>query len=209
MPPSGRFARRTRALVVSSSPRVMRVRRGRSSAAWSCLRRAPSPGPSMERSGAASSAQSLETTSPEGSHAVTRAVCWLRPSWLSLSRPARGNGSVRHAGRSRRGGAPCGPRLRGRCCDHGARGDAAVVGFDLVPATVAADGLDGGPTHQATSLLGDRPSPHLGSDWRWRGVRPAHEHSRSGEAKRATSPISATNTAASTGPTPCMAWMAR
>ncbi len=33
------------ALVVSSSPRVVRVRRGRSSAAWPCLRRAPSPGP--------------------------------------------------------------------------------------------------------------------------------------------------------------------
>jgi hypothetical protein len=64
-------AGRTRALVVSSSPRVVRVRRGRSSAAWSCLRRAPSPGPSMERSGAASRAQSHRTTAPEGGHAVT------------------------------------------------------------------------------------------------------------------------------------------
>jgi hypothetical protein len=107
--------RGTRALVVSSSPRVVRVRRGRSSAAWSCLRRAPSPGPSMERSGAASSAQSLVDDPPFGGHAVTRAVCWLRPSWLSSPRPAPGNGSPRHAGRSRRAGAPFWPPPPGRC----------------------------------------------------------------------------------------------
>ena len=102
-------------------PTEVRVRRGRSSAAWSCLRRAPLPGPSMERSGAASSAQShIDDHAPKGGHAVSRAVRWLRPSWLS-PRPARGNGSPRRAGRNTPGGAPCGPRRRGRCCDLAAR----------------------------------------------------------------------------------------
>jgi hypothetical protein len=93
-----------------------------SSAAWSCLRRAPLPGPSMERSGAASGAQShIDDRAPGGGHAVSRAVRWLRPSWLSLPPPARGNGSPRRAGRRTPGGALFWPRRRGRCCDHGAR----------------------------------------------------------------------------------------
>jgi len=41
-----------------------------------------------------------------------------------------------------------------------------------------------------------RPRWALVSDSRWRGVTPAHEHSCCGQAKRVTSPISATNTAA-------------
>ena len=49
-----------------------------------------SPGPvagsGMERSGAASSAQSQVDDPPGGGHAEVRAVCWLRPSWLSSPR---------------------------------------------------------------------------------------------------------------------------
>ncbi len=101
-------------------PTEVRVRPGRSSAAWSCLRRVPSPGPSMERSGAASSAQS-HIDDPSWGHADTRAVCWLRPSWLSLPRPTRGNGSRRRAGRRTPGGALVVPRRRGRCCDPAAQ----------------------------------------------------------------------------------------
>ena len=48
---------------------------------------------------------------------------------------------------------------------------------------------------------------------KWAGVNfvylPAHDANCAGLAKRLMSPISATNTAASTGPTPGMAWMAR
>src|SRR5205085_11504823 len=46
------------------------------------------------------------------------------------------------------------------------------------------------------------PRRTLVSDSRCRGVIPAHEHNRSAVAKRSMSPISATNTAASTGPIP-------
>ncbi len=77
---------------------------GPSSAAWSCLRRDRRRS-GMELSGAASSAQSLGDDPPVGGHAVTRAVCLLRPSRLSSPQPARGNGSLRPAGRSRRAGA--------------------------------------------------------------------------------------------------------
>jgi hypothetical protein len=45
-------------------------------------------------------------------------------------------------------------------------------------------------------------------DSRWRGVRPAHDDSRAGPENRRMSPISATITAASTGPMPGRAWMA-
>ena len=46
------------------------------------------------------------------------------------------------------------------------------------------------------------------SDSRWRGVNPAHEHRWAASVKRCTSPISATNTAASVGPTPGSCWIA-
>jgi hypothetical protein len=42
----------------------------------------------------------------------------------------------------------------------------------------------------------------LVSDSRWRGVSPAHEHNWSARAKRCTSPISATKTAAKIAPDP-------
>ncbi len=64
---------------------------------------------------------------------------------------------------------------------------------------------------QRTSLepcLVMRPRATLVSDSRCWGVSPAHEHSASAERNRVTSPISATNTAANTRPTPWMAWMA-
>ena len=47
------------------------------------------------------------------------------------------------------------------------------------------------------------------SDSRCRGVNPAQDTSRVGSAKRCTSPISATNTAARVGPTPGKACRAR
>ena len=99
----------------------------------------------MERTSGASSGQSpIDDRSRKGGHAAPRAVCWLRPSWLSLPRPARGNGfSVAEAvvdeaehpcGRSDAVGVATPPL-----------GDGAVVGFDLVAAVVAADGRHRGP----------------------------------------------------------------
>ena len=49
----------------------------------------------------------------------------------------------------------------------------------------------------------------LVSDSRCLGVSPAYDVSRWGDGNLVTSPISATNTAARSGPTPWMAWMAR
>jgi hypothetical protein len=48
--------------------------------------------------------------------------------------------------------------------------------------------------------LVNRPRWTLVSDSRWRGVSPAQLHSCWGPGKRCTSPISATKTAARTGP---------
>ena len=79
------------------------------------------------------------------------------------------------------------------------RADAAGVGQDL-------HRFDGRPAHQARALLGDPAT--VVSDSRWAGVSPAHQVNWAGPAKRATSPISATNTAASTGPMPGICWIA-
>ena len=97
-----RFWGLTRALVVSRSPRVVEDKQ----AGLGCLVMS-SPGPvagaGMERSGAASSAQSLITTTLRGGVMPnSELVCWLRPSFTPL-RLGRGNGSRRRASRSRRG----------------------------------------------------------------------------------------------------------
>src|SRR6185295_3413429 len=89
------------ALVVSSSPRVARGKRGRARLLRHVFAGSRS-GPSMERSGAASSAQSHDDD-PTWGHADTRAVCWLRPSLLTLVRRSSGNGSLRREVRSTRG----------------------------------------------------------------------------------------------------------
>jgi hypothetical protein len=52
------------------------------------------------------------------------------------------------------------------------------------------------------------PRATLVSDSRWRGAVPDCEHNRAGVANRVMSPISATSTAASTGPMPGRARMA-
>ena len=52
-----------------------------------------------------------------------------------------------------------------------------------------------------------RPRRTLSSDSRCRGVSPAHEHRRFGFGNRSMSPISATNTALRTRPTPLMVWI--
>src|SRR5437870_10995266 len=79
----------------------------------------------------------------------------------------------------------------------------------------AEDGIrDGHVTEVQTcalpiSFLVALPRQRLRSEPRSFGVRPAHEHSASGVGKRPASPISATNTAARTRPTPFKPWMAR
>ena len=52
------------------------------------------------------------------------------------------------------------------------------------------------------------PRRTFSSDSWWVGVSPAQLHRWRAEPNRPMSPISATKTAASTGPTPLMAWMA-
>src|SRR5213078_1670989 len=64
------------------------------------------------------------------------------------------------------------------------------------------DRLDQRPPHGRGPLLGDVPAADLGIGFPVPGVSPAHEHSRAGVANRVMSPISATITAASTGPIP-------
>ena len=65
---------------------------------------------------------------------------------------------------------------------------------------------DEGGLEKIARLIGPRRT--VVSDSRCRGVSPAHETRCGGSGKRRTSPISATNTAASVGPTPGMAWIA-
>src|SRR4029453_12280369 len=90
-----------------------------------------------------------------------------------------------------------------------AAGDTVEVGGLLAASREPLGGLDGGPADQPGPCLVIGPRRTVVSDSRWRGVSPAQEHSCGAPAKRWTSPISATNTAASTGPTPGMVWRAR
>ena len=53
-----------------------------------------------------------------------------------------------------------------------------------------------------------RPRCTVVSDSRWVGVSPAHDANWGGREKRWMSPISATNTAPSSGPTPGICWIA-
>jgi hypothetical protein len=74
-----------------------------SSAAWSCLRRVPTKGSGPAWSGPAQPAVLNQLSAREGQGDI-RAVCWPRPSWLTLSvRCRKGSGSRRLAGRNRPG----------------------------------------------------------------------------------------------------------
>src|SRR6185312_15204836 len=53
-----------------------------------------------------------------------------------------------------------------------------------------------------------RPRRTVVSDSWWEGVSPAQQVNWAGPGKRCTSPISATNTAASTAPMPGICWIA-
>ena len=63
------------------------------------------------------------------------------------------------------------------------------------------DGLDGGASAEACTLVGDVAALGVGVDSGRRGVSRAHEHNRRGLSNQVDVTISATNTAASTGPT--------
>lgn len=85
----------------------------------------------------------------------------------------------------------------------------AVVASDGRVGALSDHALDGGPAHEAGPLLGDVAPVHLTSDSLWIGVSPAQLQRWRALLNLAMSPISATNTAASTGPTPgmvCTAW---
>jgi hypothetical protein len=93
---------------------------------------------------------------------------------------------------------------------------AATAGGDPIPvlpqAGMGADalhGLDRRPAHQPRTLFRDPAAVHGGVGFVVFRVSPAHEASCSGRWKRVMSPISATNTAASTSPTPGICWIAR
>lgn len=65
---------------------------------------------------------------------------------------------------------------------------------------LALDGLHGRPAQHRGALLGDVPAGYLEVGLTVVGVRPAQQHSRRRQENRQTSPISATITAARTGP---------
>jgi hypothetical protein len=83
---------------------------------------------------------------------------------------------------------------------------------DLPQAGVRRDALhslDRGPADQAGALLGDPATVHGRVGLAVGGVNPAQLASSAGRWKRPMSPISATNTAPSSGPTPGICWIAR
>jgi len=86
---------------------------------------------------------------------------------------------------------------------------AAVVASDGRIGALVGHGLDGCPAHEARALFGDVAPVDRGSDSLCVGVSPAQLHRWQAEVNLEMSPISATNMAASTGPTPgmaCTAW---
>ena len=161
----------------------------RAKAAWSCAAaagRAQSNGRPRCRAGVMT-------------HTSTRQAA-PEPFTSPAPAPTLGGAPGRRGGRSRPGSAACGRRRRGRCrCRAGRR-----CGGSRWPACClwAAAGV-ASTAAQRTSrglclVIGPRRT--VVSDSRWRGVSPAQEHSCGAPAKRCTFPISATNTAASTGP---------
>src|SRR4029450_5134738 len=76
------------------------------------------------------------------------------------------------------------------------------------PVGLPLDRLDHRPAQHPRALLGDMPADHLGVGLGVPGVRPAQEASCPGPGNRRMSPISATMTAASTGPMPGSCWIA-
>ena len=72
----------------------------------------------------------------------------------------------------------------------------------------ALHGLDRGPADQPAALLGDPAAVHGGVGLVVLRGQPRPRRQLRGPGKRVMSPISATNTAASTGPTPGISWIA-
>src|ERR1700730_4369214 len=146
-------------------------------------------------------------TRPEGVMPIYELVCWLRPS-VTPGPGWRGNGSRRRATRRRRGGEVCGPRRSWRRCALAAR-RSAYASLKSPPAWFFDAASTAAHRNSRDPCLEIDPRRTLVSDSRCFGVSPAHEHNRSADAKRVTSPTSATITAPSTGPTPSIAWIAR
>ena len=70
------------------------------------------------------------------------------------------------------------------------------------------DGFDRGPAHQFAALFGDPTAVDRGVGFVVFWSQPGPAGQLRGSTKAVTSPISATNTAARTGPTPEIAWIA-
>ena len=70
-------------------------------------------------------------------------------------------------------------------------------------------GLDRGPAHQLRALLGDPAAVHGGVGLAVPRSQPGPAGQLVGGANRLTSPISAMNTAANTGPIPLICWIIR
>ena len=120
---------------------------------------------------------------------------------------ARGCGG--HAGRRTRARAARGRRRPHRCCGPGGRATRSRICPRRVCAGQRLHRLDRGPADQPGALLGDPPAVHGGVGLVVLRGQPGPGGQLLGRAKRVTSPISATNTAPSTGPIPGMAWIAR
>ena len=150
-------------------------------------------------------AQSFASTTPTGGSCRSRAASWPCPTSRCVSGEATDLAVAQAVVDEREE-----MTRRGDASDV-ATPPGADTGLDRGDLRVthrAGDGFDRRPAQQPGSLLGDVAAWVWASDSRSRGVSPAHEHNRRGLSKRVTSPISATNTAASTGPTPRNAWIA-
>ena len=121
-----------------------------------------------------------------------------------------GGGRGRHAARRRPARSARGRRRRRRCCGRGGRrpGRGSARG-GCAPGTRCTASTAAQRTSRLPCLV-IRPRCTVVSDSWCFGVSPAQRGQllRAGR-KRLMSPISATNTAASTGPTPGMGWIAR
>ena len=196
---------------------------GRGRGAWG--------GFASERSGGANH-RGAEPAGGGGQNGL-RPRAWRGADCLGASRPGRWPGRVCSCGL--KAGAGSGGGGRGQAANlpvaHAVedQGEQPPGGGDLggVRGSIAAAGddavLDKRPITQSLGMrwmasvraqrsiadpcLVTCPRATLRSDSRWRGVSPAHEHSCPALRNRVMSPISATITAASTGPMPGSCWM--
>ena len=162
------------------------------------LRHAPTGGEHEAVRSRPRRAQSWDSTTPAGGSCRSRAASWPCPTSRRVGGEAADLAVAQavvdeREEMTRRGDAP-----------DVAAPPGADPGFhrgDLRVAHGTRDGLDGGPAQQPAALLGDVPAMAVAVGLAQPGCQPGPRAQPSRVVERLTSPISATNTAAKTGPT--------